>query len=80
MERRSLAETGFLLNVSANTTISPPARGILVNGASTTALINVTLQNGTTLLLPLAVGMVHPLEVKAVSNVNTTATGAWYFR
>ncbi len=82
MDRSLLTGAGTAINVSANTTISPPSRGLLVNiSGGGIALINVTMaENGTTLLLPLASGVIHPIEVKSVWTANTTATTAVYFR
>lgn len=82
MDRQHLAGRGTSVSVSANTTISPPSRGLLINStAGGIALINVTMaEDGTVLLLPLVPGVIHPLEVKHVSNVGTTATAAYYFK
>ncbi len=82
MHRADLAGKATALNVSINTTITPPSRGLMVNiSGGGIALINVVMaEDGTTILLPLVSGVIHPLEVKAVYVSGTTATTAIYFR
>ncbi len=82
MRRSDLTGAGTALNVSADTTISPPSRGLLVNIAGGgIALINITYaENGTTILTPLASGVIHPIEAKAINTSGTTATTAIYYR
>ncbi len=82
MHRADLAGKATALNVSINTNITPPSRGLMVNiSGGGIALINVVMaEDGTTILLPLASGMIHPLEVKTVYTAGTTATTAIYFK
>lgn len=82
MRRADLTGAGTALNVSVNINISPPSRGLLVNiSGGGIALVNVTMaENGTVLLVPLASGIIHPMEVKSFNTVGTTATTAIYWR
>lgn len=66
------------VNVSINTTISPPSMALAAN---TAGVINATMsEDGTIVLLPIAAGIPAYYEVKAIWAAGTTATGVIAFR
>ena len=66
------------INVSINTTVSPPSRGISVGGAGN---LNVVMaEDGTVILLNLAAGVAHPYKVKTIYTAGTTATNVVILR
>ena len=77
MKTQDYAGGGVVINVSVNTTVSPP--GYLYCGTS--GDINVTMaDDGTVLLIPsLGAGWVHPIKVKAIWASGTTASGVRIF-
>ena len=77
MKTNDYAGGGVSINVSTNTTVSPP--GYLYCGGS--GHVNVTMADDGTLLLitSLAAGVVHPIKVKAIWASGTTASNVLVF-
>jgi hypothetical protein len=66
------------INVSVNTTLSPPTVAL---AAAVAGVINVTMaEDGTIILLPIAAGIPAYYEVKNIWASGTTATGVVAFK